>query len=1206
AHAENLEGNSTDMHQVRYQLREAALNLCQKLSIYSGRGKDCPELSEEQLTKFYATALDIIERVDQADQRVQKAALRPISKLKEGGGVPYLEVPLSFSLGLYSFNNVDQVADFSDIDISTPFFRRKHKISRKLFFTELANLNNATVRMDREEAIFEIEAYFSSLPVPVKYPNDPHWSKVKNFHPDQLASMLKKYIDLSMESGRILHTPNQYNTVMQMLAIMHQLCWQFDANRSEGFLKDLSLGLDFFGDLYLKDPFLVAKDPESWERGESLLRYFRSVKKPKNEIFDYSKIRDIKNEGFKSEFDLYVNILKCKPAYIEEIKRNGLVELRKKWKNLDLDDLKLISLYAGFCREDFFEDANHAHIECLRDMMINSLVSLGVGNAHRQASSNPTISIGDWSGVIDIQSCGKFSPHYDACKNFLKGAKSAWEHEVVQEFSKPYLEPYLERAPEKVKEFGQGAHLQAQIAQTDEEKNLSNLASAACEPDSAIATLLCKLLENLSIVENPKAQALIQYLLHKPYFKIGGENPVIPLFEDLKDRPEATLQFFQNVIEKGIQLHYSLRSTENANVSAALYFIRLGQQISKAYFQIHHKKVPLSLYSENILEEIEAMLRTKTPIPLPLLADVALHQMQELMVPYKAWTSECWSATYSKWLAVCSLSGIDRQQEIDRSLYQEIKEQMRILEPGLMRKTESDKDFTENFLNQITSELGLDGNYESSWFNRNQFSNKPSKFNGKGWKRVRNEVNTLTFCTWLQDMGKVAINLATGQILSDHGFLSLGRTNNEDRNFLRIFDQRNLQITGYEKTTQFTDEFYGECRIIKGKQEQFIQRKVGNNWFTYTSPQSLGGFLPVALLGGYSHWEGRESATGKNVMLISDQKTGKDCWYVNETGAIRAWQNNSANTKEFLGLFRAENFIAVENPDYILPWVDADGRMTRLEFVRFKTKEGRCLSFNCKEDRWFYNSDSHYQLEIQTKDSYLGNFPHFISLVHEDGERRKLLVPNHGIISKGFSTKPEIVIVNEEGELDPHDRIYTYFEFNVVNGEAVAEDLEGWLKLTQIFLAQKNYERAVYCLNKVTLSDEITPLARDLFKEILSSGSDLNDYSPNACALRLKAFWLANKLDPFTLGYRDITKLGQHTEHTKVADIYTTYLSGLNHVYQPLRLSAAIEKELIPMLGDNKQFCRREEFLETGSYTHVPFAERVFASPPQPGVDLQL
>ena len=1207
AHAHSLEKNYTDMAQVRFQLREAALNLCQRLSIYSERDKDSPELSETQLAKFYATAIDIIERVDEAAQKAKETAFNSVPKLERV--IPVMEVSNNY-WGLKTFTKVNQTTNFSKKDISTPFFTLKTQPSGEQFFNTLADLNQLTEKMDQEGAIFEIETFFSRLPVPIKYPNDPCWSKVKDFDPKQLAKILNTYIDLSMEGGAPLYSPKQYNTIMQMLAIMHQLCWQFDADHGKGVLKELSLGLNCFEDLYLKDPLLVAKDPESWERGESLLRYFQSVKKPGKEIFNYSKNRDIKSEEFKPELDLYIDIMKYMPTYLEKFAEKNFQSFCKDWESLKLDEFKLAGLYSGFYRGLFFEftDPDHGHVALLRGMMVNTLAALGMGKKHKEASSNPVITMEGYGGQLGIQSCGKYSPHNESNEEFLKNAHRAWEDEIVEEFSKPYLESYFERAPEKIKQFGQGAHLQAQIAQSEEEKSLSDIASAACEPDSTIATLLYKLLENPSIVENPKSQALIQYLLRKPYFKRGRTNPVVPLFEDLKNQPEARLRFFQQVIEKGIQLHFSLRSPENVNVPAALYFIRLGQQISKAYFQIHQEKPPLSLYPENILEEIEATLRQKNPLSLPLLAAVSLHQMEDLMVPYKKWSTEEWGAIYSKWLAISSLGSLDRYPEIDRSLYQEVKEQMKKLEPELMRKV-NEQNFIPSLLNQVLNELGLSGNFEASWFKRSQVANQAhSEGNQIEWKMIRNQGKTLTFYANLQDKGKVSINLTTGQILSNYGFLSLGKIDSEDKNFQKVFGQRNLQLTGYEKAMQFTDELYGECRIIEGNLERFIQRKIGNDWFTYIPLQAIDGPIPIALLGGYTHWEGEDSAIGKNVMLISDEKTGKHCYYVDKNGTIREWQNGSANTKESLGHLALNNFSNVEDHNYIFPWIDEKEGMTRIEFIRLRTKEGGRLSFNCKEDKCVYHNDPHYQLEIQAKSAYLGNFSHFISLVHENGDKRKLLVPNHQLVSNGFSTKAGIIIENEEGEWEKHDRIYSYFEFNVVNEEVVAEDLEGWLKLSHIFLAQKDYEKAIHYLNKITLSDEITPLARQLFKEILASGPYLHDYSPNACALRMKAFWLVRKLDPFTAGYRNVTK-GVFAEHISAADFYATYLSGLNHVYHSLRLPLAIEKEIIPMLGEGGKggrFERRETFLEKGSYAPVPFSEKIFANSPQPWADLQL
>src|SRR5262249_18365958 len=126
-------------------------------------------------------------------------------------------------------------------DISTPYLKLEMPFSPERLFMDL----DAIERMEPQEKIGEIERLFAGLPIPVKYPDDPNWSKVKDIDLFMLSKTLNTYIKLSTKNGS-LNRPEQFNTVMQMLAIGHQLCWRFDADNCEGFLQDLSLGLDYF------------------------------------------------------------------------------------------------------------------------------------------------------------------------------------------------------------------------------------------------------------------------------------------------------------------------------------------------------------------------------------------------------------------------------------------------------------------------------------------------------------------------------------------------------------------------------------------------------------------------------------------------------------------------------------------------------------------------------------------------------------------------------------------------------------------------------------------------------------------------------------------------------------------------------------------------------------------------------------------------
>jgi len=126
--------------------------------------------------------------------------------------------------------------------------------------------------------------------------------------------------------------------------------------------------------------------------------------------------------------------------------------------------------------------------------------------------------------------------------------------------------------------------------------------------------------------------------------------------------------------------------------------------------------------------------------------------------------------------------------------------------------------------------------------------------------------------------------------------------------------------------------------------------------------------------------------------------------------------------------------------------------------------------------------------------------------------------------------------------------------------------------LAHIFLAQKDYQKSLNCLNKITVSDEISPLARDLFTTILASSAAIHDYSPNASALRLRAFLLVKKLDPFASGYRQLqVDQDPFAAHKSVVDIYNTYLEGLNHIWQPLRLSVDLNI-LLPASASSQDF----------------------------------
>ena len=124
--------------------------------------------------------------------------------------------------------------------------------------------------------------------------------------------------------------------------------------------------------------------------------------------------------------------------------------------------------------------------------------------------------------------------------------------------------------------------------------------------------------------------------------------------------------------------------------------------------------------------------------------------------------------------------------------------------------------------------------------------------------------------------------------------------------------------------------------------------------------------------------------------------------------------------------------------------------------------------------------------------------------------------------------------------------------YQVVNGELLGSTTDDTLYLAWQYLAGKNYSAAMELLRTLGTGDKWTKEGNELIHALFKCEKDVQDYSPEACAVRLKALWLARTLDPeFPQPLKDIDK-----GHRSVEEVFGGYLQGLERMPAELTLSS--------------------------------------------------
>lgn len=1198
AQASNLNSSSVEMGQVRHQLREAAVNLCQKLSLYANRSRDAyPELTPTQLRRFYATAQEIIAHVDKAEKNVRQQIQKRDSFSFKAAHTPHARPSGLRQLA----RQVEELRPPVRDAIATPVHQTyPASLAPGDFFGELIDLKERHRQASPQKIIAETEAFLNALPVPQRYPDDRYWSKVGDSYVfADMSFLLRRYLKATKEVN-ISQQAEQYNAIRSALAIMHQLCWQHDAKR-KNLLQQHSLGLTYLENIYQEDPHLITRNPKTWERSQKLTEYFKAVHKPEQELFQYSENCTVKDPTFQPELNLYQRILDQHPDFLD--KKVWLSHMQSRFRGLELSNRSLLSL--AFLEEShLLQKVGENSIACLREMVVETLSHMTEGESvdTKQCFSEIDSVSGKVTWTISGQKLSK--------KRLQRGQRD-WTEEALKPLTQPALQPYLERNPEKNSAWTEGAHLKKLFEgeADDRMQRLASLAGASCASDATVSTLLSRLAQDSTLVETAEAQALIEHLLYKPTALAKGETATVPLFEALKERPEETMALFRTAISRGLDTHFSLCSAERAHFPAALFWVRLGQRVETVYAQIHPKNEALALYPREILADMEKQLLRERPPRPSLQAAVTLYQLADDTSASTDGLDR--NVIYKRWLFLHSLGPLTRFAEVDRRLYREISQRMRANEPTLLEWNKREPEEMNAFVNGLVKAMHLESDHQQD----NSLLSSDLRWATQTWHSPSHSIlfeeGTLTFHTKLADGTPISCNLSTGCIASDRGPFNLGTLNTESKNFQAVFGQRQLTPTyGFGTTTSFVDSLYGSCRLLNGDATRGIQRQIDGRWATYIPLEEIEQRqeelqLPKALRAGYCHWIDKDSETGKPQLWIAHQETGEDCFLLDAEGEIQALADGrsprDATVLERLDEKSAALLKAVEDPDYILSWKRGRKR-ARVEFQRYRTAAGQPLAFSVKEGRWNDETDPAYCLDRNASTPWLGHFTGFLPLIHKDGKRRKLLVPDQTITSKGFSPEASLIIPEGKARGKPQEGIYTYHTFSIKQGVVVADSVEGWLRLTQIFAAQKDTLQAMRCLRQVTLSDELNSTACTLLKEILASGSLHADYSPNACAVRLHAFWLLKTLDPLPSYQKLESQEGPKAEHQTVEEIYRTYLAGLSYVDDPLRLFSEKEIALIEFL-EGDQFARRLAFLQAGRYERTK--EKAFAAPPLRALDLR-
>ena len=184
-----------------------------------------------------------------------------------------------------------------------------------------------------------------------------------------------------------------------------------------------------------------------------------------------------------------------------------------------------------------------------------------------------------------------------------------------------------------------------------------------------------------------------------------------------------------------------------------------------------------------------------------------------------------------------------------------------------------------------------------------------------------------------------------------------------------------------------------------------------------------------------------------------------------------------------------EGMTDFENGENILLLCDGKKQIEEIHFPRFISMEGNPLIFIQEEGDYIWTENRQYALRGKKKSIGLESFKDYLYLTSKSPNAPdKILIPfcipSRDSIGQR-SLQPLILIKN--GDLPQEEwGVYTYFVYNVRQGEIHSLSLEGKLFLAYLRYSQKQYGEAIHLIKQIRPIDALSDVSIRILDLILS------------------------------------------------------------------------------------------------------------------------
>lgn len=628
-----------------------------------------------------------------------------------------------------------------------------------------------------------------------------------------------------------------------------------------------------------------------------------------------------------------------------------------------------------------------------------------------------------------------------------------------------------------------------------------------------------------------------------------------PIFESM-DQP-GVLEILQEFINKGLERYYLTQPGLVPNYPVALFFLNFSTRFSNLFkektgasfsFQLNENLAknlsnnsPLALMEFWLFKAKKDRFEEKRMIDVHICAYLLAKETEAL-------DSEEAASLFAAWNRLVKSSFFKKNTFEDLPLVYEIQRKMENFPFDTL---------SEGHLNAIANTL-IQKEDLRDFEPLNNWRHKE-----KGILEAKGKYNNI----W-------EINPFKGVIKTPSGIIeSVGELPTDEFHWPRLFSDRVHDYKFVGETLSFTDPIWGKIEIINCDIPRGIQREIDGKWYSYIDPVDLEGSLPSALISDFTHWYDPDYKK----MVIDHYKTGKRT-FLYKKREIKPADHSEVNIDlSWKAPTLPEYVQGFENPDFVV--VEGKGNTrTRTTFSRFVSSTGKGLHLDVvetkqHEKKWQLAHNPNYYLAPLPPINPLGRCEGVLCFQHKNNPNAyKFILPGFLIKShvKGFEKVAE-------WEIPPidftHDQLgeAPYFEIDYHGNELKGTSAESKLKLAYLFFSQKEYKTAFKWLDEITESDTLSDASKIILRDIMASGKRFRDSSANSLALRLKAFHLYKKLEPFE-GEVGFFKWGD--DEALIPAIYWEFLNRIKTVDSELKPSKEMELEIFEFLERDRDWIK--------------------------------